>query len=50
MSFQWPEFLWLGAALPLLVALYVYLLRRRKRFADLRKRKRAVRVHELPVA
>src|SRR5919204_588066 len=33
MSFQWPEFLWLGAALPLLVALYVYLLRRRKRFA-----------------
>src|ERR671924_275047 len=33
MSFQWPELLWLGAALPLLVALYVYLLRRRKRFA-----------------
>ena len=33
MSFQWPEFLWLGAALPLLVALYILLLRRRKRFA-----------------
>ena len=33
MSFQWPEFLWLLAALPALVALYVYLLRRRKRFA-----------------
>jgi Ca-activated chloride channel family protein len=33
MSFQWPEFLWLAAALPLLVALYVALLRRRKRFA-----------------
>jgi len=33
MSFQWPEFLWLAAALPLLVALYIVLLRRRKRFA-----------------
>ena len=33
MSFQWPEFLWLAAALPLLVALYVQLLRRRKKFA-----------------
>src|SRR5919198_171097 len=33
MSFQWPEFLWLGAALPLLVALYFYLLRRKKKFA-----------------
>src|ERR1041385_6618100 len=33
MSFQWPEFLWLLAGLPLLVALYLYLLRRRKRFA-----------------
>jgi Ca-activated chloride channel homolog len=33
MTFQWPEFLWLLAGLPLLVALYVYLLRRRKRFA-----------------
>jgi Ca-activated chloride channel family protein len=33
MSFQWPEFLWLAAGLPALVALYVYLLRRRKRFA-----------------
>ena len=33
MTFQWPEFLWLLAALPLLVAYYVYLLRRRKKFA-----------------
>ena len=33
MTFQWPEFLWLLAALPLLVALYVYILRRRKKFA-----------------
>ncbi len=33
MSFQWPEFLWLALTLPLLVALYVALLRRRKRFA-----------------
>jgi Ca-activated chloride channel family protein len=33
MSFQWPEFLWLGAALPLLVLWYVYILRRRKKFA-----------------
>jgi len=33
MTFQWPEFLWLLAALPLLVALYVYLLRRKKKFA-----------------
>jgi Ca-activated chloride channel homolog len=33
MTFQWPEFLWLLAGLPLLVALYVYLLRRRKKFA-----------------
>jgi Ca-activated chloride channel family protein len=33
MSFQWPEFLWLAAALPLLVLLYVQLLRRRKKFA-----------------
>jgi Ca-activated chloride channel homolog len=33
MSFQWPEFLWLLAALPALAALYVVLLRRRKRFA-----------------
>src|SRR5918911_199443 len=33
MSFQWPEFLWLLAGLPALVALYVYLLRRRKKFA-----------------
>ena len=33
MTFQWPEFLWLGAALPVLVALYLYVLRRRKKFA-----------------
>jgi Ca-activated chloride channel homolog len=33
MTFQWPEFLWLLAGLPLLVVLYVYLLRRRKKFA-----------------
>ena len=33
MSFQWPEALWLLAGLPLLVALYFYLLRRRKHFA-----------------
>jgi Ca-activated chloride channel family protein len=33
MSFQWPEFLWLLAGLPALVALYLYLLRRRKKFA-----------------
>src|SRR5437764_1362678 len=33
MTFQWPEFLWLGAGLPLLVLAYLYLLRRRKKFA-----------------
>src|SRR3954465_10538597 len=33
MTFQWPEFLWLLAALPLLAVLYFYLLRRRKQFA-----------------
>src|SRR3954470_9325832 len=33
MSFQWPEFLWLLAALPPLVGLYLFLLRRRKKFA-----------------
>ena len=33
MTFQWPEFLWLLAGLPLLVALYVHMLRRRKKFA-----------------
>jgi Ca-activated chloride channel family protein len=33
MTFQWPEALALLAALPLLAALYVYLLRRRKKFA-----------------
>lgn len=39
MTFLWPSMLWLLLALPLLVALYVWLLRRRKkavlRFADL---------------
>src|SRR5712692_478933 len=33
MTFQWPEFLWLLAALPALALLYVYLLRRKKKFA-----------------
>ncbi|HZW75063.1 MAG TPA: VWA domain-containing protein [Caldimonas sp.] len=33
MTFQWPEFLWLLAALPALAALYFYLLRRKKKFA-----------------
>ena len=33
MTFQWPEFLWLAAALPLLVGVYFYVLRRRKKFA-----------------
>jgi len=33
MTFLWPEALWLLAALPLLVAAYFYLLRRKKRFA-----------------
>ena len=33
MSFQWPEFLWLLAAVPLLIGLYIYLLRRKKRVA-----------------
>jgi Ca-activated chloride channel family protein len=33
MSFLWPELLWLLAVLPLLVALYVWLLARRKKFA-----------------
>src|SRR5882672_174903 len=33
MTFQWPEFLWLAAVLPLLVVLYLYVLRRRKKFA-----------------
>src|SRR3954467_6670504 len=33
MTFQWPEFLWLLAGLPALVALYLFLLRRRKKFA-----------------
>ena len=33
MYFQWPEFLWLMLALPLLVLLYVWLLRRKKKMA-----------------
>jgi Ca-activated chloride channel family protein len=33
MTFQWPELLWLAAGLPLLVLAYVYLLRRRKKYA-----------------
>ena len=33
MSFQWPEALWLGLLLPFLVGVYLYLLKRKKRFA-----------------
>ena len=33
MMFQWPEMLWLLLALPLLVALYLWLLGRKKKFA-----------------
>ncbi|MDB5880184.1 MAG: hypothetical protein JWP43_62 [Ramlibacter sp.] len=33
MNFLWPEFLWLLAALPLLVLLYAWLLRRKKKTA-----------------
>ncbi|OGA41851.1 MAG: ABC transporter ATP-binding protein [Betaproteobacteria bacterium RIFCSPLOWO2_12_FULL_68_19] len=33
MTFLWPEALWLLAALPLLVALYVFVLRRKKKLA-----------------
>jgi Ca-activated chloride channel homolog len=33
MNFLWPEFLWLLAAVPLLVALYVWLMRRKKKMA-----------------
>jgi Ca-activated chloride channel homolog len=33
MNFLWPEFLWLLLALPLLVVLYVWLLRRKKKTA-----------------
>ena len=33
MSFLWPDLLWLGLALPLLVATYVWLLRRKSRAA-----------------
>ena len=33
MSFLWPEMLWLLLALPLLVAAYLLVLRRKKKFA-----------------
>jgi Ca-activated chloride channel family protein len=33
MTFLWPEFLWLGILLPVLVALYVWLMHRRKKSA-----------------
>lgn len=33
MNFLWPQFLWLLAAVPLLVLLYVWLLRRKKKLA-----------------
>ena len=33
MSFQWPEMLWLAALLPLLVAAYLLVLRRKKKLA-----------------
>jgi Ca-activated chloride channel family protein len=33
MHFLWPQFLWLMAALPLLVLLYVWLMRRKKKMA-----------------
>ncbi len=33
MTFMWPEMLWLLLALPVLVAAYVYLMRRKKKFA-----------------
>ncbi|MBC7445589.1 MAG: VWA domain-containing protein [Polaromonas sp.] len=33
MNFLWPQFLWLLLALPLLVALYLWLLRRKKKMA-----------------
>jgi Ca-activated chloride channel family protein len=33
MNFLWPQFLWLLAALPLLVLLYVWLMRRKKKLA-----------------
>ena len=32
-TFQWPQFLWLLLALPLLVLLYIWLLRRKKKMA-----------------
>src|SRR5882672_12071851 len=33
MTFLWPEMLWLLLALPMLVGLYIFVLRRRKKFA-----------------
>src|SRR5258706_7280194 len=50
MTFQWPEFLWLMAALPLLVALYVWILHRKKkiavRYASLGLLKEAMSAHQ----
>lgn len=47
MNFPWPEMLWLAGLLPLLIAFYVWLLRRRRkkltlRFANLALVKQAV--------
>ena len=36
MSFLWPEMLWLLLALPALVGVYVWVLRRKKRLAHAR--------------
>ena len=33
MTFQWPEMLWLYAAMPVFIALYFYVLGRKKKFA-----------------
>ena len=33
MYFQWPDFLWLMLALPLLVLMYLWLLRRKRKLA-----------------
>jgi len=47
MSFQWPELLWLLLAIPLLVALYLFILKRKKsmavRYASLSLVKEAMR-------
>src|SRR5688500_12455046 len=44
MSFQWPEMLWLAVLLPLLVAAYLLVLRRKKKVA--RRYARLARVKE----